>query len=442
MSYILKIRFCILAFTSLCCFVVAEMPMNVRSDNDLIADNDLASLRSHHEKWPAQLTLKCDVKMKIVADGKEIGSIVSPAGCTVNCISIDDKSIEIGVEGARAKVSPSETDIWEREALLGSRSNPVLVSTPAPVPLKADTVEVQTIVQPVDQGTHLPDIIGKVPVNFEYEAPARNNFTKAAFRFWAPSEEQVIRGAIVLVPGVNGDGRGMINDREWQEIARRYNLILVGCCFQGTGDYYEAKYGTGTALLSALIAFGKHFGHEEVAMAPLLLYGESAGGEFDYNFTLWQPGQVMAFVVNKGEYYDDSPPNQDACTVPGLFFIGERDSEPRIQAVTNLWKIGRKSGAHWALAPQPNSGHEFSKTSALSRTFFESVLKRRLISGDHTSGDGKIMRSMDEANGWLGDPYTHEIHNVGIGDDSAQIESWFPDQASAEAWRDFVSEGG
>ena len=41
--------------------------------------------------------------------------------------------------------------------------------------------------------------------------------------------------------------------------------------------------------------------HPEVASAPLLLWGMSAGGEFNYEFTVWKPERVAAFIVNKGE---------------------------------------------------------------------------------------------------------------------------------------------
>ncbi len=41
----------------------------------------------------------------------------------------------------------------------------------------------------------------------------------------------------------------------------------------------------------------------EIAQAPLLLWGMSAGGEFNYEFVAWKPERVAAFVVNKGGIY-------------------------------------------------------------------------------------------------------------------------------------------
>lgn len=54
--------------------------------------------------------------------------------------------------------------------------------------------------------------------------------------------------------------------------------------------------------------------------------------------------------------------------------------------------------------------------------------------------DGQIMRSMNKDNGWLGNTYTHAIYVEGSSEDDVSSESWLPDQISAQAWRDFVSD--
>ncbi len=125
--------------------------------------------------------------------------------------------------------------------------------------------------------------------------------------------------------------------------------------------------------------------------------------------------------------------------MPGHFFLGQKDSDLRIKAITNLWTEGRKKKALWALAPQPNSGHEFSKTAAVARVFFEAVLKNRLPDDSTTSGDEPQMKPMQEGQGWLGDLTTHEVHADSTDDQASVNAAWLPDEDSANTWKDFVS---
>jgi hypothetical protein len=74
----------------------------------------------------------------------------------------------------------------------------------------------------------------------------------------------------------------------------------------------------GRALLDALRAFSERSNHPELVNAPLLLWGFSAGGEFNYEFTAWKPERVVAFVVNKGGIYFSALLPAAARRVPGL----------------------------------------------------------------------------------------------------------------------------
>jgi hypothetical protein len=109
------------------------------------------------------------------------------------------------------------------------------------------------------------------------------------------------------MPGSNGDGRSQVADTVWQAFATRNQLALIGCRFtdkphdQGfIEDYVDVARGSGQALLDAPVGFAATAKRPELAGAPLLLLGMSAGGEFNYEFTNWKPERVIAFVVNKG----------------------------------------------------------------------------------------------------------------------------------------------
>ncbi len=281
-------------------------------------------------------------------------------------------------------------------------------------------------------------------MQFDYEVRPRENFTKAAFRFWSPSYKDSIRGVIVLVPGLNGDGLNMVADDSWQALAQKYRLALVSCYLQGgketgEGAYYNAPNGTGQALFEALKNFADQAKRPEVEMAPLLLYGESAGGQFDYDFVLWKPERVVCFVVNKGGFYSHALADENVRSVPGLFILGMSDEKERIDAITKIWKEGRDHGALWALAPQPNSGHEFSQTPRLARAFFEPVINARLPSGNSSlSGDAPALNAMSENKGWVGNLTTFSIHQSAMDLDPL-TRAWLPNDTAAQAWADFVT---
>ena len=219
---------------------------------------------------------------------------------------------------------------------------------------------------------------------FDVEFSPGPNFAVAAFRWWHPPEARALLGVVVLVPGSNSDGRAQVEDAFWQDFARQHSLALVGCWFtdhphvnMNIEDYARAPDGSGRALLEAVDRLAKAAAHPEAADAPLLLWGLSAGGEFNYEFACWQPARVAAFVVNKGGYYFTHLAPAATRAVPGIFFVGGKDEAFRIQSIQGIFAVNRQAGAAWKLIVEPDAGHEQGKTRDLALKFFAEVLSRR-----------------------------------------------------------------
>jgi hypothetical protein len=398
-------------------------------------------------KWPAQVKLKKDEQLVILRDGQQVGAIGAPADSLVQLVSVEATTLRIAVGAAQASVAPDDTDFAERLAAAGAGAAPpstsaVAVVTNTPATNAPPVVAPPAPVAAAPNEASLPAVSG-APLQFDFEAPPGSAYKKAAFHFWSPAYAQPLRGLIIMTPGNNGDGRGMTKDPAWEALARKHGLGLIASCLQG-GDYQRPELGTGDAFRAARSQFANQSGHPEVATVPLLLWGVSAGGQWNYNYMLWRPDDVMAFVVNKGGYYEDGDPDSHARQTPGLFILGQADQAFRIQAITKIWTAGRSAGALWALAPQPRSGHEFSKTDPLARVFFEAVLQARLpdssaLSADST--DGPALKPMQENPGWLGNLTTHEVHDDSTDADMDRKAAWLPDQATAQAWKVFVSGG-
>jgi poly(3-hydroxybutyrate) depolymerase len=269
----------------------------------------------------------------------------------------------------------------------------------------------------------------------DHAAPPGGGYDKAEFRLWLPDAAGPVKGVVVLVPGSNGDGRPMVDDPFWQQYATRLGLGLVGCRFTDKPHdqmfiehYVDVSKGTGPALIDALATFAQQANHAELASAPLLLWGMSAGGEFNYEFVAWKPERVIAFIVNKGNVYYTALASQAARHVPGILFTGEKDLEFRINAVAGLFAINRRAGALWAYAQEPGLGHEVGRSRDFAAIFFEEMMTLRLPG----------MRPLSEKAGYIGDLKTLTFQPV--ADKAPSVPTaWLPNERVARAWQAVAS---
>jgi poly(3-hydroxybutyrate) depolymerase len=274
--------------------------------------------------------------------------------------------------------------------------------------------------------------------------PPGKNFDKAAFRFWYPEDYKTINGIIVLMPGSNGDGRDLVNDESWQILARKHGFALLGCYFTDTPHedmeielYANAKEGSGQALLTAISHFAEKSGFPEAAVAPLVLWGHSAGGQFNYEFVCWKPERVIAFVVNKGGIYFTALAPKTARNVPGLIFTGENDYPPRKDILKGIYSLNRRVGALWVFAEEPKTGHEIGHTQKLAGIFFDEVIPLRMQKISSGSGISDSLQSLSINQGYAGDIKSGKF--IGMTDDLSNYFaiSWLPTLKFAQAWQSF-----
>src|SRR5262249_44529161 len=234
--------------------------------------------------------------------------------------------------------------------------------------------------------------------------------------------------------------RAQVGDAFWQTFAVAHHLALVGCRLTDKQHdqmfiehYVDVSKGSGQALLDALASLAKKSGHAEIATAPLLLWGMSAGGEFNYELTAWKPERVIAFIVNKGNVYYTALASAAARRVPGILFTGENDLEFRVDAVSGLFAINRRAGALWAYAQEPGVGHEVAHSREFAAVLFDEMLSLRL-------SDGGELRPLDDKSGFFGDAKSHAVQAVGETKPPSQYPvSWLPSERVAHAWQAVVA---
>jgi poly(3-hydroxybutyrate) depolymerase len=271
-------------------------------------------------------------------------------------------------------------------------------------------------------------------------APGRN-YDKAQFRLWVPRDPGKLRAVLVLVPGSNGDGRAMAEDTTWQNFAARNKLAIVACRFTDKPheqnfieDYVNVSQGSGQALLDGLSHLAARAGHPEIASAPLLFWGMSAGGEFNYEFAAWKPERVVAFVVNKGGIYYSALTPRATREVPALLFIGGKDLESRVNTITGLFAVNRRGGALWALTEEPGAAHVVGRSRDMSIIFFDEVLPLRLGEAAGT------LKPLAESAGFIGDFKSKTTRAVADSATPNYPTAWLPTARVARAWQAMLTE--
>lgn len=269
--------------------------------------------------------------------------------------------------------------------------------------------------------------------------PPGANFDKAEFRLWVPAGVDRAQAVLVLVPGSNGDGRPMADDPFWQEFAQRHRLAIIACRFTDKPhdqsfieDYVNVSHGSGQALLDALTAFAGTSHHAELAAAPLLLWGMSAGGQFNFEFVAWKPERVVAFVVNKGGIYYTALASKAARQVPGLLFIGENDLDSRIKMISGLAALNRRGGALWALTAEPGVGHAVARSRDLGAILFAEVLPLRVTGGS-------TLKPIDPQSGFIADLKARTFQRASDAPAQTERTAWLPTLAVAKAWQAVVN---
>ncbi|PTX99743.1 hypothetical protein DB346_18155 [Verrucomicrobia bacterium LW23] len=290
----------------------------------------------------------------------------------------------------------------------------------------------------------------------------------ADFRCVLPDSVTKVRGVLVLVPGAFGDGRNMATERDWQALAEKHQLAIVACSMKNKEkDWsYQTAANAGKAILSAIKEFAVLSKHPEIENAPLAFWGHSAGGQVAYNFTLAHPRRVAAFTVNKGATYEGGSPSNDMLKVPGIFFLGSKDSKERVDNITNIYEGGRRRGAVWCLVVEKDEGHGVGVSKRMGYQFLDNALAARLPGGTpgggsstpaagssplsdfpdlNTGGRGPVsgggpevkLNDLPEKDGFIGNLKTGEV-TPGANGGSRTGTSWLLNKDFATAWSDFV----
>ncbi len=280
-----------------------------------------------------------------------------------------------------------------------------------------------------------------VAATFDYTVPPGANYDVAEFRLWHPDDAGTLRGVALLVPGSNGDGRPMADEPFWQEFATRHGFAILACRFTDKRhdqmfieDYVGVSRGSGQAVLDALTTLADRSGHPELAEAPWVSWGMSAGGQVSYEMAVWKPERTIAFILNKGGIYYTALAPQAAQQVPGLLFVGETDLAFRNDIIRGIFSVNRRAGALWALLEEPGVGHEVARSRDLAVMFFDEVIPLRLPEAAAANGETEL-RSLDGASGFYGSMERWTFESAAEAEAPRIPVSWLPTERVARGWQ-------
>jgi pimeloyl-ACP methyl ester carboxylesterase len=230
----------------------------------------------------------------------------------------------------------------------------------------------------------------------------------------------------------------MAEDAFWQAFATKQRLAIVACRFTDKPheqafleDYVDVANGSGEALLDAVSALAAKSKHPEIATAPFLMWGMSAGGQVDYEFAAWKPERVLAFVVNKGGVYYSALVPRAARSVPALLFVGNKDLEFRVNTIAGLFAVNRRAGALWAYVVEPDTAHAVGRSRDLGAMFFEDVLAMRL--------GGEVVTPVPDKAGFIGDLKAFTFQPAAMTAAPTVPTAWLPTERIALAWQAVVT---
>ncbi len=268
-----------------------------------------------------------------------------------------------------------------------------------------------------------------------------------SYAVFVPAGVGPMRGAIIMVGGPNTIGfatGGAISPGASEAglqdfatglrgVARSMHLALVG-----TSDIaLPNSVASDNQILAALTSVAQPSDHAELAAAPLIMFGLSAGGPEAAGLASRQPLRTIGLIERVPSSVSALT---DAAALAVPTFVMEAGLDQAFNAVVQpVFTANRALGGLWALAVEPGVEHPIATTlgNGVADNWIVNVLGRRLPAH---SGDPLV--ALTETTGWLGNQGTHVIAAWANYVGSPTAASWLLNQDVAQSWKSLATSGG
>lgn len=256
-----------------------------------------------------------------------------------------------------------------------------------------------------------------------------------AVRLAIPTGLQTIRGLFVSTNGAGGDTRGRYTLAYLKAFCALHGLAFIGA------QAFDSHPGSVTVLEHALTRFATDSGHPELANAPFVIYGFSAGGGFANRLVNTLPDRCVASAPLSSAMRMEVPPG--ALQVPVCMFSGEL--EDRLNPLlTVTMQDQRPLGAHFAWAMLEGQAHREFDQPTLALPFLDHCLRLRYPAQADPRTGPVALTPLPLAAGWLADNTTWKSGLTKIAPyadpgPAAPTTSWLPDEDVAFIYRAYAT---
>ncbi len=271
-------------------------------------------------------------------------------------------------------------------------------------------------------------------------------YKSAKYRIWIPEMAKDVRGIIIRQHGcgihAKDNGLNHANDLQWQALAKKHKMALLGTELIGEtacSEWFNIEGGSAKALLKALEYLSEFSKHPELNEVPWALWGHSGGAYWCTDILFEYPEKVLCAIPRSGGQAFTMLWNPSVKQVPVLWMAGEKDIVDGFDYVREMTKKSfhsyRRYGAIWSAAIDPIADHGNKEGRSYAIRWMDVVLTMRLPN----SGNKPVQ--LDSNTHWLGNMVTNEVKPaLGVKDEHNEWV-WLPNESIAKNWQEFVRTG-
>lgn len=210
-------------------------------------------------------------------------------------------------------------------------------------------------------------------------------------------------------------------------LAKSAHVALLGSATIGMAS----SAASDATLFAALRAVAGASGHPEVADAPVLMFGLSAGAREAAGLVSRNPERAIGLLVRVPVSVTDLTAPA-VLAVPTFVMQAELDAVVDNTTVRATFADNRSRGGLWALAVEPKVAHNVATDlgNQVAIEWISTALTQRIPG---TSGDPLI--ALDPASGWLGNQTTLEIAPWADYPEDRTRASWLLSPDAAMSWQ-------
>ena len=280
-------------------------------------------------------------------------------------------------------------------------------------------------------------------IRIRLESGSSCSFADSAdYGVFIPGGDEPLNGVLVLQHGCGMERFGITRpyDLQYRAFAEKWGLAVVETALYGSCYVWrDPESGSAEALFNVLKEAGDSTGHPELASAPMLLFGHSAGGYWTLAMLRDYPSRILAAVCYSaaGDPQWDYP--AEAAEVPVLLRHAGANDAPSVfceQTARNGFRKLRSMDAPASIAYNEGQNHNYSYLRYMAIPFYEAAMRDRL-----PSKNGGALRPVDRSEAWLGEPDSFGIFpEKGYEGDKSGL-CLFPDEQTARIWQEYVKTG-